>query len=307
MLNSGIEYIDHSWNPWIGCHKVSPGCDNCYMHREMRRFGQNPGTVRRTSPATWKQALRFGKGSTVFVCTWSDFFIEEADQWRKFAWRLIEQRPDVRWLLVTKRPERIDGNLPWGDDQPWPNVVGIVTAENQEMADLRIPILLRSNFAVRGVSVEPMLGHVDLMAIRVACGAHALDCACSAGRPCSLHQRLDWVICGGETGRGSRPMHPDWARSLRDQCQSADVPFFFKQWGEWGNYYDQDGSDSPLWSPLSRDLRSKTTKYVTDNGRVDGVARYGSAKMVRVGKKASGRLLDGSEWLEQPWMAKPYC
>jgi protein gp37 len=167
------------------------------------------------------------------------------------------------------------------DDGNWGKIPGHiwlgVTAENQEQADKRIPILLQTPASVRFVSVEPMIGPVSLrwlsawdgMAIKPHPGSvtNELD-----GLKC-----LDWVICGGESGPGARPMHPDWARSLRDQCQAAGVPFFFKQWGEWT-------SEFPQWLSLA----SRAMAY-----------QHGET-FYRVGKKAAGRLLDGKEHSEYP-------
>ena len=222
MLKSGIEYVDHSWNPWIGCRRVSDGCRNCYMYREQTRYGKDPSDIHRTTTSTWRQVKKFEPGAFVFVCSWSDFFLQDADPWRDDAWRVIEGRPDVTWVVVTKRPENISDRLPWGDGVPWPNVIGVVTIENQEMANLRVPLLLRSNFAVRGVSVGPMLGPVDIAS---AAGVTFWDDPVAGIR---------WVICEGESGPNARPMSPADARALRDQCVEAGIPFFFKQWGAWG-------------------------------------------------------------------------
>lgn len=285
MLKSGIEYVDHSWNPWIGCRKVSEGCCNCYMHREMARFGQDPSNIHRTSAATWLQVKKFEPGAVVFVCSWSDFFLQDADPWRDDAWRVIEDRPDVTWVIVTKRPESIPGRLPWGNGTPWPNVIGVVTAETQEMADRRVPLLLRANFAVRGASVEPMLGpvklsHMDVeMAgdpewfwINALTGKHT-----DMGRPCRPVPRLDWVVCGGESGPDARPMPPAAARALRDQCVEAGTPFYFKQWGEWVPHgWSEHAHGKPVheWP--------------------DGTRSY------RIGKKKAMPILDGKIWNQMP-------
>ena len=226
-LNSGIEYVDHSWNPWVGCHPVSEGCRNCYMYREQRRFGQDPTVVRRTGEATWRQVKKFKTWSTVFVCSWSDFFIEEADAWRADAWRAMASRRDVEWVIVTKRPERIAGRLPWNDKLPWPNVVGMVTAENQKMADLRVPILLRASFQFYGLSVEPMLGPVDIT---------------------SPTNFLDWVVCGCESGPQRRKTGIDWIRRLRDQCRLARIPFFLKQMEVGVRVVKMPALDDKRWS-----------------------------------------------------------
>ena len=279
MNNTGIEYVDHSWNPWIGCRKVSEGCRNCYMHREMARYGQDPSDIHRTTDGTWKQVKKFEPGSRVFVCSWSDFFLAEADLWRDDAWKVMESRPDVVWVLVTKRPENITGRLPWGSGTPWPNVIGVATTENQEMADLRIPILLRSNFAIRGISIGPMLGPVNLND-----GEFLIDKTCFKY---TIGRYLDWVIIEGESGPGARPMHPDWARLVRDQCVEAGVPFFFKQWGEFGPWDHRRGTDD-------------VPRVISVPFRPGCPDRYPLGWVRRVGKKAAGRLIDGLEWNEVP-------
>ena len=293
MNNTGIEYVDHSWNPWIGCRKVSEGCRNCYMHREMDRYGQDPSDIHRTAAGTWKQVKKFEPGAWVFVCSWSDFFLSEADPWRDDAWKVMESRPDVVWVLVTKRPENIAGRLPWGSGTPWPNIIGVVTTENQEMADLRIPILLRSNFAIRGISIGPMLGPVNIRKYFM----HSIRCPDMpmANEPMSWAgssdrcecPHLNWVIVEGESGPGARPMHPDWAMSVRDQCVEAGVPFFFKQWGEFGPWDHRRGTDD-------------VPRVISVPFRPGCPDRYPLGWVRRVGKKSAGRLLDGREWNEVP-------
>jgi protein gp37 len=212
-----IAWTNFTWNPWQGCHKVSDGCQHCYMFRDKRRYGQDPENVHRSSPATfnaplkWSKALAPGETKLVFTCSWSDFFIKEADEWRDDAWQIIRQTPNLIYQILTKRPQRIVKCLPsdWGTG--YPNVWLGVTAENQVEADRRIPILVQIPAAKRFLSCEPLLGPLDL----------------SAYLPTGLiHQ----VIVGGESGPNFREMHPDWARNLRDQCQAAVIPFFFKQW-----------------------------------------------------------------------------
>ena len=190
---------------------------------------------------------------------------------------------------------------PWSVPEncwPLPNVWLGVTAENQEMADARIPILLQTPAAVRFVSVEPMLGPVDLH-IGESLGeddsAVGWTRCVNGGRNHQhpLHERrclsgIDWVICGGETGPGARPMHPDWARSLRDQCQAAKVPFFFKQWGEW----------APAAVPLVGMVGGPRQELIAPDGTF-GPA-HDSVIVARIGKKTAGRRLDGREWNEFP-------
>jgi protein gp37 len=181
----------------------------------------------------------------------------------------------------------MDAVIPW----PLPNVWLGVTAENQARADERIPILLQTPAVVRGVSVEPMLGPVDLTAVQLdkythmnvleGCGVTTRPGYMGQSLPNCHCERIDWVICGGETGPGARPMHPDWVRLLRDQCQAAGVPFLFKQWGEWAPIHElrcgEPGIKGRWWFNFDPD----TT-------------------VCKVGKKRSGRLLDGRIWDEYP-------
>ena len=126
--NSGIAWTNHTWNPWQGCHKVSAGCENCYMEREKLRYGQDPHVVKRSARQTFNLPLRLDSGR-VFTCSWSDFFIAEADEWRPEAWEIIRRTPHLIYQILTKRPERIAQCLPpdWGDG--WKNVWGGVTVE----------------------------------------------------------------------------------------------------------------------------------------------------------------------------------
>ena len=215
---SNIEWTDATWNPWYGCEEVSPGCDHCYARREMERYGR-PWKVTRsktkfTEPLTWTMP------KIVFTCSWSDWFHDEADAWRGDAWRVIEQCPEHTFLILTKRTGRIERHLPWsafGD--PWPNVWLGTSVENQDTA-FRVRQLRAVPAAVRFISAEPLLGPL------------ALDLS-------GIH----WLIAGGESGPGFRPMELDWARTLRDACVGAGVAFFLKQLGGWP---DKRGGESAL-------------------------------------------------------------
>jgi len=274
--NSKIEWTDHTFNPWIGCTKVSPGCDHCYAEARMdHRLGQvrwGPhGERRRTGEAYWREPLKWnrraadaGQRERVFCASLADVFDNQIlSDWRADLWALIESTPNLDWLLLTKRPQNIAAMLPanWGDG--WPNVWLGTTAENQTEADRRIPHLLARRATVRFVSAEPLLGPIDFTAIG---------------------PRLDWIIVGGESGPGARPMHPDWARSIRDQCAAAGVPFFFKQHGDWLATSDDNGEISYGSHP----------RHGWD---IDGPTE---AWAYRVGKTRAGRLLDGIEHNAMP-------
>jgi protein gp37 len=189
------------------------------MYRDKTRYGQDPATVVRSKPGTFNAPLHWKDPARVFVCSWSDFFIEDADDWRDEAWEIMRRTPHLTYMLLTKRAENIKDRLP--PDWPLKNVWLGVTAENQETANQRLAVLLFDVPAVkRFVSVEPMVGPVDL--------GHALCKAWSDGG-LTMGNYLDWVICGGESGPEAREMLPKWALLLKRQCADTNTPFFMKQ------------------------------------------------------------------------------
>lgn len=252
MQNSKIEWTDHTFNPWIGCTKISPGCQHCYAESFALRFNAAQwgpqGERKRTSPAYWRHPLswnrknwmqcldcgaRFqsntsnisftmcdGCGSSnieptrarVFCASLADVFEDRPEliPWRAELFDLIANTPNLDWLLLTKRTENIRRLWPWTGHCPATNIWLGASIENQEQVHKRIPELLLAPSSVHFLSCEPLLGPIELTAI----------------------SQIDWIIAGGESGPHARPMHPDWPRSLRDQCAAANVPFFFKQWGE---------------------------------------------------------------------------
>jgi len=249
-----IEWTDATWNPWHGCRKVSPGCAHCYMFRDKRRFGQDPTVVVRSTKTTFEAPRRWSASRRVFTCSWSDFFIPDADPWRDEAWEIIRSTPWHSYQILTKRPERVAENLPWRAT-PWPNVWLITSAEDQEHFETRWHILSEIPAAVRGLSIEPLIGPIDL-------------------RRALQTSRLSWVIVGGESGPRARLMNADWVRSLRDQCLEARVPFFFKQWG--GVFKNRTGRvlDGRTWDEMpdqSNDTQS--IRQVTDEQRCRGGGR----------------------------------
>lgn len=204
---SGIEWTNATWNPWHGCIKVSPGCKNCYMYRDKKRFGQNPTQIVR-SKTTFRDPLSWKDPRLIFTCSWSDWFLEEADEWRDEAWEIVRFTPHHTYQILTKRPERIHSCLPsdWGAG--WENVWLGVSIENQRYIH-RKQILQEIPCSVRFISAEPLIGHLNLGSLRM----------------------IDWVITGGESGPGAREMILDWARSIREQCLAAHVAYFHKQNG----------------------------------------------------------------------------
>ncbi len=296
---SGISWTDATWNPWQGCTKVSPACRGCYMMRDKARYGQDGTIVVRSKPPTFNLPIATGKraippGSLVFTCSWSDWFHEAADGWRDEAWELVKRRPDCLFLILTKRAERIADHLPadWGEG--YPNVAIGVTAENQEWADKRIPYLLQVPARFRFVSIEPMVGAVDLETVRDGSwfdreGANYYNALTGSawwsngdhglgGGP-----RLDWVIVGGESGPDARAMRESWVRELRDACARSGVAFHLKQWGE--------------WIPETQIVEGMTTPR---SPRV-AVLPTGE-RAVRLGVDNTGALLDGVSYRARlPW------
>lgn len=266
-----ISWTDSTANFWWGCFKVSPGCKNCYAETLSHRFGKNiwgpvATTDRELKENIWKELPKWnakakadGVRRRVFVQSMSDFF-ENHPQVLSVRQRALELMLNCDWLdfqVLTKRPENILRMTPKWFQDDWPENVWLGTSvENQEMANKRIPELMEVPAKVRFLSMEPLLGNVDL-----TIGLGGADGTGLGGY--GLRSAIDWVIVGGESGHYARPINPDWVRAIRDQCQAAGVPFFFKQWGEWG-----------------------PGDYTGD--------------MYRFGKKAAGRSLDGREWSEFP-------
>jgi protein gp37 len=370
-MSTKIEWAEETWNPVTGCTPISEGCQNCYAKRMANRLkgrcgydADNPFKVT-LHPERLDQPLCWKKPRKIFVCSMGDMFHEDVSgDFLYEIWGIMAQCPQHIFMVLTKRPEIMRA---WYNDvflrvnplyrkNPLPNIWLGVTAENQARADERIPVLLQIPAAKRFVSIEPMLGPIDLSRWIIPrtpftpenapdtwsdftwpdwvpkkvreqiedfwgqLGRKPKDWAENAihndSPPFGMHMGyrderngeavygkwifawnnigrligdngeiyypsiprahlldatryywhdLHWVICGGETGSGARPMRPDWVRSLRDQCQASGTPFFFKSWGEWG-------PDGISCSPVLR----------------------------RVGKKAAGRLLDEREYSEYP-------
>lgn len=241
---TGISWTDKTWNPWQGCTKISPGCKFCYMYRDKKRYGQDPSVPVR-SKTTFDAPLRWHTPARVFTCSWSDFFIEQADPWREEAWEIIRRTPHLTYQILTKRPERIAAHLPsdWGSG--YPHVWLGVSVENQKYADERIPLLLASSAAVRFLSVEPQLEEIDLRLRQYlrATGSMQLN---GVAVPRFQYPPVDWVICGAESGAGARPFELRWAEYLLMQCRIFGVPFFMKQVGP----QPVSHVEYPGWEPL---------------------------------------------------------
>lgn len=249
--HTGIQWTDATWNPWHGCIKVSPGCKNCYMYTEKKMYGQEPSIVSRSKtkflePLKWtpewlaKQAAkngtdwRVGDPFRVFTCSWSDFFIEDADEWRPEAWDVIRRTPHLTYQVLTKRPERVAGLLPadWGEG--YPNVWLGVSVESPAYT-WRINRLLEIPAATRFLSIEPLLQGLSLRAwppfFADAVNAVAAVFEVEPSLLCVDRRAIDWVIVGGESGPGARPCNLQWVRRIVAECQAALVPVYVKQLG----------------------------------------------------------------------------
>jgi protein gp37 len=314
--HSKIEWTDHTFNPWIGCQKISAGCDHCYAERMGKRLGVEwgPDGDRRLTK-TWRDPVRWHNRAQkqrasegfrrprVFCGSLCDVFEADLglDVWRARLWELVEQTTNLCWLLLTKRPQNILGNVPEPWHEQWPGHVWVgTTVETQLQADQRLPHLCSIRAPGRFVSCEPLLGPVDLTTVRFAPPIHVNVLDGSGFRRRGIQdtpldvcfEKVDWVIAGGESGPKARPMHPDWARGLREACRRFSTPFFFKQWGEWApgaNWEDVPDEDTP------RDTGSMLL-FSDPLGREHGTA----TEMRRVGKKQAGHMLDGDTHTETP-------
>ncbi len=332
---SGIEWTDSTFNPWLGCLKVSPGCANCYAETLMNRYKRDvfgPGPKRqKTGSGTWNQPRKWERdgfsachscgqrqpwprpdadgrraceschelGSLypvrrrVFCASLADVFEDnerqpELSEWRKALWFLIEETPDLDWLILTKRPENIESMLPivWDEDGGNPfipeNVYLGTSAENQEEFDRRWEILehVGRSYQAPGLwlSAEPLIGPINLS------GWYGAGSDGNIKGPWSLAPQ--WVIAGGESGAAARPCFPQWVRDLHDQCEEAGAAFFFKQWGRWlprvmGEIYEN---------------RRRIKLWPDENGKQSG--------FIPVGRKRAGAELDGQRYLEFPEFLK---
>lgn len=274
--NSSIEWTDHTFNPWWGCSKVSPGCTNCYAETWSRRTGHmlwGSAVERRFfTEKHWQEPLKWNadaqaeqRRKRVFCASMADVFElrNDLDNWREKLWSLVHSTPWLDWLLLTKRPQNVERMVPWRNR--WPDNVWLgTTVEDQTRAIERLPFLLKHPARCRFLSCEPLLAGVDLTDWLLK-------------RPKHLNE-INWVIAGGESGHSARPMLPGWARQLRDQCSRALVPFHFKQWGHWApvsrTYSEPRSSAKKFWDEVSNE----------------------EITMEPVGKHEAGRRLDGVTW-----------
>ena len=305
---SRIEWTDATWNPITGCTRVSKGCEHCYAERlAATRMKHHPSRVGLTDEhGRWNgqvrineewldQPLCWKKPRRIFVCAHSDLFHEAVpSEWIARVFAVMLGCPQHVFQILTKRPGRMLRYL------TGPRSIGIlpnvwlgVSAENQDTLNERVWELMATPAAVRFVSLEPLLEEVTVFSIDGP-----------VDQQDTKDPAIHWVIGGGESGPGARPMHPQWVRSIRGQCEMVGCPFFFKQWGEWIEI------DGPRCRAIRQD-RTAADAWLDNHGKLHPYNRhtnhrfsvYDTSIVRRVGKKRAGRLLDGRTWDEMPEVA----
>lgn len=293
---TGIEWTDNTYNPWRGCSKVSPGCAHCYAETMAHGIrwgdkGERKPTKKLNEPRNWNtNALKSGKRITVFCASMADVFEgrPELVPLRHRLWKLVRDTPALDWMMLTKRAENIATMLPsdWGNG--YANVCLMVSVENQKYFDERVPLLQAVPAKFRALSVEPLLGALEIA-------------------PGSL-KGIDLVIVGGESGWGARPMHPDWVRGIRDACEREGVAFFFKQWGNWSpepRFARPDLRNAVTFE----DVTAKPIKLAAMPERKDRKAALQrpnvQAMFSTFDKYATGSELDGQTHKAHPFKDRP--
>lgn len=303
-----IQWADHTFNPWWGCARVSPACRFCYAETMARRFA--PGTWGAMAPRKmslddyWEKPLQWnaqaersrasGRKKTkrrrrVFCASMADVFEIlpnahpqrlELDRARQRLYALIERTPHLDWMLLTKRPQ----NIVRCKVPHLRNIWLGTTVENCDAVDERVPLLVAAEGPfVRFVSAEPLLERIE----------HRLA---------DYVDKLDWVIAGGESGAHARPMHPSWPRALRTLCAERGVSFFFKQWGEWIGVDDlPKAAKGERFKLTDVEHLSRERRHSIDLEQ-DTIGQHTVpfAKVVRLGNKRTGHLLDGQEYRAFP-------
>jgi len=289
-----IEWAKDVWNIVTGCNKISEGCQNCYGLRMAQRLKGRYGypaddpfkvTIHKDkydAPFKWKSPRR------IFVCSMGDLFHDDVPFKEILTiFDIMYQCPQHTFMVLTKRPARMlefcskyglmpDCNWVTGAGEIWPkNVWCGISVENQKRADERIPILLQIPAPIKFLSVEPLLGPVNI----------------------KDYSMIDWVIVGGESGPNARIMHPEWVTKIRDDCVNNGVPFFFKSWGQWIPHAPAHGG--PYFSEI---INSQSTlrRCKWEDGRVMTAHQDRWCRFLKVGKKYSGRVLDGKVWDQYP-------
>ena len=247
--NTKIQWTDHTFNPWLGCQKTSPGCENCYAEQYASRFSPGhwgPHRPRRaaaeitwTKPRHWNNAAaRRGQRARVLCASLADVFDDQAPpELRDRLWQLVRQTPHLDWQILTKRPQNLPAMLPDDFPQDYPNLWLGISAENQELYNRRWPLLADAPATVRFVAYEPALGPLTIL----------------------NHQRKpDWLIWAGESGRKARIMNAQWARNITGECRQLQIPVYAKQWGTY--------RANPLVAELQHSLQQAQAMDPPQNG-----------------------------------------
>jgi len=341
MSKSSIEWTQETWNPTTGCNKVSQGCKNCYaetMHKRLQGMGQpkykrdfNKGVMMHDDALDYPLTIK--KPTMFFVNSMSDLFHDDVTfEFIDKVFATMAATPQHTYQVLTKRAEIMKDYFAWkqlvwrNNYQPLPNVWLGVSCEDQTTADERIPYLLKCPAAVRFLSCEPLLGPIDLETIDPESPGGNIGSinAFTGDENCFDHSEsrggpIHWVIAGGESGHGARPMHPEWVRSLRDQCADADVPFFFKQWGEYRPF------EETCQAPFYRDCATGEEHdghvmnmidydHYTESGLFNGYRWFppmdaitycmdhnnSDCSFLKMGKSKSGNHLNGVQHLNFP-------
>lgn len=331
MNKTTIEWTDYTWNPVTGCHKVSQGCKNCYAETLFNRFGpkkQEDGSLkivnkafdhffrdvkiryeRLNEPVVMRKKL---EGKKVFVCDMSDLFHEAVPFW--FIDKVFDvmlQLPKTTFQILTKRPHIAAHyfSMRFPSLGMFKNIWIGISCEDQKTSDERIPELLKIKAAVRFLSLEPMLGPIDIVRTIVKHSFKVIP-----------GHEIQWVIVGGESGHGARPLHPDWVRKVRDDCQENKISFFFKQWGEyepfeshWQAPFYQSACTGEMFDGHHMNFIDGAT---CEGGKFQGCSWYDpldsislclethseNCSFLRKGKSKTGNLLDGKKYQEFPKM-----
>lgn len=306
-----ISWTHHTFNPWTGCVRISEACRFCYAETFSDRFNQpslwGPDAKRKMAsekywndPIRWnKKAEAAGERRRVFCASMSDIFEDrrDLDEPRKRVAGLIERTPWLDWLLLTKRPEHVnelaDRAGMFHNGGFLSNVWMGTTTENQEMLDERAPELINIKARIRFLSCEPLLGPIKIPQMALANLPVSMGLSLDGN---TIHRARDihWVIVGGESGDHARPMHPEWARSIIQQCRRAEVPVHFKQNGQW-MLRERGVGQFNTAATHNRD------RLVDMDGNVHWskeAAGPEAVPMSKVGKKAAGCLIDATVGLE---------
>lgn len=289
---TGIEYLDATWNPVTGCTHVSEGCRNCWAERMAKRQNKAWGQVY-LHPERLEQPLHWRRPRRVGVCFMGDLFHPSVPiEYMYNVMHAMEDATQHTFFVLTKRPDGIIDAIARLE-----NVVVGVSVEDQVTAEERIWRLLATPSKHRWVSIEPMLGAVDLSQVghSTKAGKNPDQILNALLGTSNMWEgaKIDWVVLGGESGPGARPMHPDWARSVRNRCVATGVPFFFKQWGDWAEVDSSREICDWMDGDLAVSSRGTSRPWTDDWDETE-------VHMRRIGKKRAGRELDGRTWDQLP-------